>query len=164
MKKRLKHISEYGQIRHKDYQMRENLNWEISADCQAVHIFSIFFKTYAAYYRDTVTIDGIEYFGDMVINQLVPNNVIVYFAANSFDTEDGFILNWTCSDFGDLSWAEWTQLTDGTCNQQRKLSFNGSLELAFGLEIEALIGPTTELQAANTPCGKLRNDTWGRRF
>ena len=96
------------------------------------------------HWKDTVIIDGIKYYGEQNVNQIVSNNFTVYFSSDNYDTYEGFILNWTCSYFV-LSWSEWAQeLSNGTCNQERHLIGNGTEGLLFGSEVVSLIGPTIQ--------------------
>ena len=116
------------------------------------------FKLHPPYYAwslgDKITIDGIEYSGVKNINQIVPKNFTVYFSSDERETDEGFILNWSCVDF-ELFWSEWDQLSDGTCNQQRKLISNQIHNFLYGSEMESLIGPTIQYRNPNGSCGKL---------
>ena len=94
------------------------MKWPINSDCETVHIISTLFKTYHS--KDKVTIDGIEYYGDRKVNQIVSKNFTIYFASNLHYTDKGFILNWSCTE-----WGEWNKL-DGTCNEEKRPIINGT--------------------------------------
>ena len=90
--------------------------------------------------KDIVTIDGIEYSGERIVNQIVPKNFTIQFTSNNEHTYEGFILNWSCVD---LFWSEWNQASDGTCNLERK-------------KIKNKFGPTeytVEYKKPNESCG-----------
>ena len=110
-------ILESGQIIHGNYENNENIEWPVNSDCESVHILSTMFATVG---YDKVTIDGKEYSGKTEINQIVPTNFTVYFNSDYSETDDGFILNWNCT-----NWGEWSQAKDGTCNQERRPIRNG---------------------------------------
>ena len=54
------------------------------------------------------------------MNQIVPNNFTVHFESGQSGTDKGFVLNWSCT-----QWGEWAQATDGTCNQEIRPIENG---------------------------------------
>ena len=147
----------FGQIRHENYGNNEDISWPINSDCQIVHIWSSLFKVsdmkahfFAPF--DKVTIDEMEYTGHRNVNQIVSANFTVYFYSSSSHTDDGFVLNWSCAE---LVWSEWTQASDGTCNQERRLINMGSNKTTFGVEAQALIGSTIEFREIIDSCGKL---------
>ena len=72
-------------------------------------------------YNDRLTINGIEYFENAKVNQIVPQNFIIQFISDYNGTDEGFILNWSCTE-----WGEWTQVTDGTCDYERRPIINGT--------------------------------------
>ena len=116
----MENILESGQIRHEYYGNNEDLNWPVNSDCETVHILSTLFKTERN--DDEVTIDEIEYSGEINVNQIVPSNFTVYFESDNYRTYNGFILNWSCT-----QWGEWTQMdSDGTCNQEMRPIQNGT--------------------------------------
>ena len=95
------------------------MNWPVNSDCETVHILSTSFKTEKTY--DKLTIDGIEYSGERKVNQVLPNNFTVYYESDYSGTDEGFILNWSCT-----QWGEWTQASDWTCNQEKRPIQNGT--------------------------------------
>ena len=70
---------------------------------------------------DKVIIDGVHYSGDKNVNQIVSTNFTVEFLSDGSITDEGFILNWSCT-----QWGEWTQLEGGICYQQRRPINNGT--------------------------------------
>ena len=98
-------ILESGQIRNVDYGNGEDLFWPINSNCETVHILSTFFKTES--YWDKVIIDRIEHSGDKNVNQIVSTNFTVEFLSDGSITDEGFILNWNCT-----QWGEWTHRID----------------------------------------------------
>ena len=110
-----------GQIQHKDYEKYEDLKWPIYSGCESVHILSLIFNTN---FYDELTIDGIAYSGDEKVNQIVPADFTIRFISGGYGsyygTNDGFILNWNCTE-----WGEWKNI-DGTCNQERRPINNGT--------------------------------------
>ena len=52
-----------------------------------------------------------------------------------------------------LSWSEWTQLTDGSCNFKRKRTDTMSNPLTFGVEMETVMGPVVDVRHFH--CGKI---------
>ena len=108
-----------GQIRYQDYVGPENIEWPISSNCESVHIISTLFKT--TWISDRVIIDGMQYTGETQINQIVPTNFTVYFVSDDYHTAAGFVLNWTCTE-----WGEWTNLNDGTCTMVKRPLYNGT--------------------------------------
>ena len=114
-----------GQIRHEDYLPSEDLFWQVNSNCETVHIISTFFKTQTTYksigYYDKVTIDEIEYSGEQKVNQIVRSLFTIHFKSTAFGEDEGFILNWTCTE-----WGEWNQALDGTCTQEKRPVNNGT--------------------------------------
>ena len=100
-----------------NYKNSEDLKWPINSGCETVHILSSRFQTQRGY--DFLRIDGIQYSGDQKINQVVSENFTIRFTSDYSVTDDGFILTWECTE-----WGEWTDLA-GTCNQQRRPMNNG---------------------------------------
>ena len=113
------------------------MKWPINTNCETVHIISTLFKTYNN--KDKVTIDGIEYYGERKVNQIVSKNFTIYFSSNESGTDKGFILNWSCT-----QWAEWDQASDGTCNQEIRPKNNG----------KGTIG-SFKYRKSNSTCSKL---------
>ena len=115
-----------GIIRHKDYNNNELLEWSVNSDCDTVHILSTFFKTHNDHagcgleFTDKLTIDGIDYFGKQQVNQIVSGDFTIYFASDATGTDEGFVLNWSCTE-----WGEWTQTFDGTCRDVKRPIING---------------------------------------
>ena len=130
------------------------MQWEINSDCETVHIYSTFLATDDA--GDYVTIDDIVYHSFMFVNQIVPQNFTVYFVSDLYKmqvSDDGFILHWRCN-YWNLYWTEWIQTTDGSCNWERRRTYSDLMEVTFGSQMEALIGPTVENRKSSGPCGK----------
>ena len=143
-------ILEYGQIRLAPYQTGQiNLIWPINSDCENIHIVSTLFKTSSTW--DQVMIDGVPYSLEQEVNQIAPNNVTVSFTTGPGTGGEGFILNWNCAN---LSWSAWSQVSDGTCNQERRRTSNGIPEVSFGQETEMALGPNAEYRETNTTCGE----------
>ena len=71
------------------------------------------------------------------MNQVIPANFTVHFSSDLGGTFEGFILNWSCT-----QWGEWNPLYDGSCRSEKRPANNG----------ETTIG---ELQyKSNTICRK----------
>ena len=87
---------ESGTIHHENYDINEDLSWTINSDCEKVRIESVTFLTEFRY--DFVTIEGEVYSGNAIIDQDVPPDFTVSFNSDNSVTDDGFILNWACSD------------------------------------------------------------------
>ena len=104
-----------GQVQKHSYGTYEDKQWFVNSTCDSVHIMSTMFELQP---NASLTIDGIPYVGDREINQLVPKSFIIYFNSFYAVPDDGFVLNWRCTEWGD-----WTDLS-GTCNQVRRPSTN----------------------------------------
>ena len=46
---------------------------------------------------------------------------MVYFSSSRKYTDEGFILHWSCTE-----WGEWTELYDGTCREGKRPVRNGT--------------------------------------
>ena len=110
-----------GTIRHENYDNNENLRWDVSSSCDSVHVVSILFdlNPQILYLSDDIVdevrIDHVGYYGETVVNQIVPPNFTVTFFSGEKYTAAGFVLSWRCTE-----WAEWNVLSDGTCRQARR--------------------------------------------
>ena len=67
-----------------------------------------------------VTIEGMAYSGRMTVNQVVPNNFTVNFVSGTVLSDQGFILNWRCTE-----WGEWNLASDGSCREEQRPRING---------------------------------------
>ena len=66
----------------------------MASDCEQVSIVSTHFETENGY--DYLTIDGVSYSGDAVINQVVGAEFTVHFESDYSVTDTGFTLEWSC--------------------------------------------------------------------
>ena len=77
--------------------------WEIESECDFVRISSSEFHTERD--ADIVKIDGVEYSGRTVVDQLVPASFLVEFSADySASDYAGFNLQWECEHFEPSGW------------------------------------------------------------
>ena len=134
-------ILEFGQIRNVDYGNGEDLYWPINSNCETVHILSTLFKTET--YWDKAIIDRIQYSGNTNINQIVSTNFTVGFLSDGSITDEGFILNWSCT-----QWGEWTQSEAGICFQEKRPIINGRNTTGI-----------LKYNYKNSTCGKFTRDS-----
>lgn len=126
--------------------MNKNVGyWTVDSTCESVHILSERFKLE----NEMLDIDGFEYTGEQQVNQVVNTNGSFFvemipdftlpsydyngvyapsddygptsYAYDNEDFERGFILNWRCTDWGELE-----QALDGTCDQEKRPKYLGT--------------------------------------
>ena len=87
-------FQESGQIRHEDYELDENIVWQVNTNCTNVEIKSAAFAIEDGW--DFLRIEDETYTGNDVIDQQVPANFEVTFTSDEMITDTGFILDWNC--------------------------------------------------------------------
>ena len=70
------------------------IDWVIEPDCTAVRIVSLNFSVEDGY--DDVTINGVSYSGQAIINQMVYGKFIINFKSDRTITDTGFYFSWSC--------------------------------------------------------------------
>ena len=71
---------------------------------------------------DIVTIDETKYAGTTKIDTILSTNFTVTFNSDSRRTGTGFVLHWSCT-----QWGEWEPSRDGTCRHVRRPLQNGAM-------------------------------------
>lgn len=90
-------------MRLENYGSNENRTWEISSNCNDVHVRSTKFETEEGY--DLLTIDGVAYSGSTPVDVVVEGgNFLITFQSDRSVQKDGFVLQWTCYNGKDIVW------------------------------------------------------------
>lgn len=83
-----------GVIELSQYENHHYQTWIVQADCDQVHVESVYFDTEQC--CDHLTIENETYSGSISISQMVPGSFALSFSSDNFQTHSGFALQWMC--------------------------------------------------------------------
>ena len=85
-----------GSLEHRDYQISEDINWEVQTGCDSVRVYSTHFDTELNY--DLLIINDVSYSGTEPISQIVTSSTFnIRFTSDSSVTATGFEVHWECA-------------------------------------------------------------------
>ena len=114
------HFIVSGEIALLDYDNNEDKSWVVYSNCESVRMRSTKFETEELF--DPVTIGENIYSGTIEIDTILPTNFTVEFYSDEWGTGEGFLLYWSCT-----QWGEWTPAYNGNCEHVMRPLHNGTM-------------------------------------